>query len=110
MRDKDAVLEYRRFMRGIEKRLLRDAIGLSERDMLIRVHAATEGFPSEILKLINAARLAAEGERSLRKTDFAAAFELVIGYSRERPRNPFDTSIAALRKWPGVRHELGDVA
>lgn len=110
MRDKDAVLEYRRFMRGIEKRLLSHPIGLSERDMLIRMHAATEGFPSEISKLINAARLAAEGNGPLRTGDFVEAFELVIGYSHERPRNPFDTSIAAIRKWPGVRRELGDVA
>lgn len=100
--DDKSVKEYRRFVRGIEKAWTGRSTDLANGDTFRRVHAATDGFPSDIAKLVAMAHdLATQpgGNGIITDDELAKAFKLYIGFSNARPTNPFDTPIATLKRW-----------
>jgi type II secretory pathway predicted ATPase ExeA len=100
LRDGTEVKNYRRFLRETEKHFLKTQNWLDSREMVTRIHAATGGYPSEIIKLVDEAARQSRTLSNVTRKAFARAFELTTGYSHEIPTNPFEQSVKALEGWP----------
>ena len=110
LRGEEQIVSYRKFLNAAQTHILGTDIGLAEENGVLRVHAATAGYPSEIIKLIReAAYLAGDPPKVTLKT-LAEAFVDVIGFHDSCPENPFQVPPARLRRWKVIERDLGKVA